>query len=82
MRAMERIEPGTRVAGPENIDLPRGYRIEPVAVDLNYVTSLSWDLDGNLLISNDPYEGVKVVSGKLVLPNRPGLGLIKVAPGG
>jgi L-Ala-D/L-Glu epimerase len=39
------------------------------------------DLDGNLLISNDPFEGVKVVSGKLVLPNRPGLGLIKVAPG-
>jgi L-alanine-DL-glutamate epimerase-like enolase superfamily enzyme len=33
------------------------------------------DLDGNLLISNDPYEGVLVESGKLVLPNRPGLGL-------
>jgi L-alanine-DL-glutamate epimerase-like enolase superfamily enzyme len=34
------------------------------------------DLDGNLLISNDPYEGVKVVTGKLVLPDRPGLGLL------
>jgi L-alanine-DL-glutamate epimerase-like enolase superfamily enzyme len=33
------------------------------------------DLDGNLLISNDPYEGVLVVNGKLILPNRPGLGL-------
>jgi L-Ala-D/L-Glu epimerase len=33
------------------------------------------DLDGNLLISNDPYEGVLVENGKLVLPNRPGLGL-------
>lgn len=33
------------------------------------------DLDGNLLISNDPYTGVKVVEGKLVLPNEPGLGL-------
>lgn len=33
------------------------------------------DLDGNLLISNDPYEGVKVVKGKLVLPDRPGVGL-------
>ena len=31
------------------------------------------DLDGNLLIANDPYEGVKVVNGKLMLPNRPGL---------
>jgi len=36
------------------------------------------DLDGNLLISNDPYEGVKVVEGKLVLPDRPGLGLLPV----
>jgi L-alanine-DL-glutamate epimerase-like enolase superfamily enzyme len=33
------------------------------------------DLDGNLLISNDPYEGVLVENGKLVLSNRPGLGL-------
>ena len=31
------------------------------------------DLDGNLLIANDPYEGVKVVNGKLILPDRPGL---------
>jgi L-Ala-D/L-Glu epimerase len=34
------------------------------------------DLDGNLLISNDPYRGVLVKNGKLVLPNRPGLGLV------
>ena len=33
------------------------------------------DLDGNLLIANDPYNGVQVVNGKLVLPSRPGLGL-------
>src|SRR6516164_3953513 len=33
------------------------------------------DLDGNLLISNDPYSGVNVEKGKLVLPDRPGLGL-------
>jgi len=37
------------------------------------------DLDGNLLIGNDPYEGVKVVKGKLVLPDRPGLGVRPVA---
>jgi L-alanine-DL-glutamate epimerase-like enolase superfamily enzyme len=37
------------------------------------------DLDGNLLISNDPYEGVLVENGKLVLPNRPGLGLKRTA---
>ena len=35
------------------------------------------DLDGNLLISNDPYTGVTVRNGKLILPNRPGLGLVK-----
>ena len=33
------------------------------------------DLDGNLLISNDPFVGVTVKDGKLVLPDRPGLGL-------
>ncbi len=33
------------------------------------------DLDGNLLISNDPYTGVTVKDGKLILPDRPGLGL-------
>jgi L-alanine-DL-glutamate epimerase-like enolase superfamily enzyme len=33
------------------------------------------DLDGHLLIANDPYEGVGVKQGKLVLPDRPGLGL-------
>jgi L-alanine-DL-glutamate epimerase-like enolase superfamily enzyme len=33
------------------------------------------DLDGNLLIANDPYEGVTVRKGKLILPDRPGLGL-------
>jgi L-alanine-DL-glutamate epimerase-like enolase superfamily enzyme len=37
------------------------------------------DLDGNLLIANDPYTGVKVDRGKLVLPDRPGLGLLPVA---
>jgi L-Ala-D/L-Glu epimerase len=33
------------------------------------------DLDGNLLIANDPYSGVQVERGKLILPRRPGLGL-------
>jgi L-alanine-DL-glutamate epimerase-like enolase superfamily enzyme len=33
------------------------------------------DLDGNLLISNDPYLGVTFENGKLVLPNRSGLGV-------
>jgi L-alanine-DL-glutamate epimerase-like enolase superfamily enzyme len=33
------------------------------------------DLDGNLLIANDPFTGVTVQNGKLILPDRPGLGL-------
>ena len=34
------------------------------------------DLDGNLLIANDPFQGVQVnPRGKLLLPPRPGLGL-------
>jgi L-alanine-DL-glutamate epimerase-like enolase superfamily enzyme len=35
------------------------------------------DLDGNLLIKNDPYDGVKVEGGKLVLPDGPGLGVVR-----
>ncbi|HZC06802.1 MAG TPA: enolase C-terminal domain-like protein, partial [Ktedonobacterales bacterium] len=33
------------------------------------------DLDGNLLISDDPWEGVRVEHGKLMLPDRAGLGV-------
>ncbi len=33
------------------------------------------DLDGNLLIANDPYSGVRVEKGKLILPDQPGLGV-------
>ena len=35
------------------------------------------DLDGNLLISNDVYEGMTVVDGKIVLPDRPGIGIVE-----
>ena len=33
------------------------------------------DLDGNLLISNDPFVGVSVEHGKLIVNDRPGLGI-------
>lgn len=33
------------------------------------------DLDGNLLIKNDPYRGVRVEQGRLILPEGPGLGV-------
>ena len=34
------------------------------------------DLDGNLLISNDRFEGMVVKNGKITLPDRPGIGII------
>ena len=38
------------------------------------------DLDGNLLIANDPWSGVQVVEGRLILPTGAGLGLEPRAP--
>ena len=34
------------------------------------------DLDAHLLIANDPYSGVTLKEGKLILPDRPGIGVI------
>jgi L-Ala-D/L-Glu epimerase / N-acetyl-D-glutamate racemase len=36
------------------------------------------DLDGAALISNDPFEGAKIVDGKMVMPPGPGIGVRKV----
>ena len=36
------------------------------------------DLDGNLLISNDLFTGMEVIDGRIVLPDRPGIGVIQV----
>jgi L-alanine-DL-glutamate epimerase-like enolase superfamily enzyme len=38
------------------------------------------DLDGNLLINNDIFEGVKVVNGKITLNDLPGIGVVKINP--
>ncbi len=35
------------------------------------------DLDGNLLISNDLFEGVRIVDGKVLIPDLPGIGVSK-----
>ena len=37
------------------------------------------DLDGNLLLKDDPFAGVRVVGGKLILPSEPGLGVTRRA---
>ena len=36
------------------------------------------DLDGNLLIANDRFKGMTVVDGKITLPDRPGIGVVKL----
>ena len=50
-------------------------RIVTAAAQLSPLVDYA-DLDGNLLVANDPYRGVTVKDGKLTLPNRPGLGLL------
>jgi len=36
------------------------------------------DLDGNLLISNDKFEGMKVIKGKVTLNDKPGIGIVPI----
>ncbi|MGI8912389.1 MAG: dipeptide epimerase [Chloroflexota bacterium] len=38
------------------------------------------DLDGNLLVNDDPFQGVTVNRGKLILPAAPGLGVERLRP--
>ena len=33
------------------------------------------DLDGNLLIANDRFDGIKIVNGQVTIPDRPGIGV-------
>jgi len=35
------------------------------------------DLDGNLLISNDPFKGLTIVDGRWQEPMGPGLGVVR-----
>jgi L-alanine-DL-glutamate epimerase-like enolase superfamily enzyme len=35
------------------------------------------DLDGAVLTTNDPFDGVAIVGGKLILPDRDGIGVVK-----
>ena len=36
------------------------------------------DLDGNLLIDNDPFDGMKIIDGKITLSDRAGIGIRKI----
>jgi L-alanine-DL-glutamate epimerase-like enolase superfamily enzyme len=35
------------------------------------------DLDGALLIRNDPFEGTRIVDGKVTLTDLPGIGIVR-----
>jgi L-alanine-DL-glutamate epimerase-like enolase superfamily enzyme len=35
------------------------------------------DLDGALLIADDPFDGATIVEGRITLPDRPGIGVVK-----
>jgi len=37
------------------------------------------DLDGNLLIDNDVFTGIKILEGKVMLPDKPGIGILPLA---
>lgn len=37
------------------------------------------DLDGNLLITNDRFDGLKIVDGRVILPATPGIGVTPIA---
>lgn len=37
------------------------------------------DLDGNLLIANDIFDGMKIVDGRVTIPDRPGIGAIPLS---
>ena len=78
---------GSLLEAKKMIDLARKYDMKIMlgcmvesSIGITAMSNLSpqvdfADLDGNLLIDNDPYIGVKVVDGKLKLPSGDGLGL-------
>ena len=35
------------------------------------------DLDANLLLENDPFEGLGIQDGKILLPQKPGVGVVQ-----
>lgn len=37
------------------------------------------DLDGNLLIANDIFDGMKIIDGKVTIPDRPGIGVVPIS---
>src|SRR5450759_5408228 len=54
----------------------KGLSLNFLTYDLQLAPGADWaDLDGNLLISNDPYSGMQIVNGKVTLIDQPGIGV-------
>ena len=50
-----------------------------ISAAAQFSPAVDWaDLDGNLLISNDIFRGVKIVDGRQTLNDRPGIGVEKI----
>jgi L-alanine-DL-glutamate epimerase-like enolase superfamily enzyme len=69
----------THIAKALKMDVMFGCMIESslaISAAAHLASLAKWtDLDGNLLIDNDPFSGVKVSAGKLSLNSMPGLGV-------
>ncbi len=82
MHILERVRPGTRFAGPENIELPAGYTIEPIVENLNYPSAVSWDADQNMLIAESGFTSGRWAQTEVrILRRDPGGALSTVAAG-
>ncbi|MBI1950829.1 MAG: dipeptide epimerase [Acidobacteria bacterium] len=77
LRAARRLIEAARGAG---LKVMLGCMIETsigitAAAHLSPVADLA-DLDGNLLVADDPFQGARVCEGRLILPDRPGIGIL------
>jgi L-alanine-DL-glutamate epimerase-like enolase superfamily enzyme len=63
-----------------NMKIMLGCMIESsvaIAAGLQISPFVDWlDLDGNLLIANDPYKGLRINKGKWSLPEASGIGVV------
>lgn len=71
-----------KLAEEQQMDIMLGCMTE-TSVAISAAAQLSpiakWaDLDGNLLINNDPFSGIQIINGRITLNNNPGIGVRKI----
>ena len=76
-----RVYEMTAIARSVGLKLMLGCMIESslgIAAGVAVAPLFDWlDLDGNLLISNDPFRGLAIVDGRWREPMGPGLGVVR-----